>query len=156
VNLVDIDLTKAIRWPHRCAYCNGEATTEAKTHFRVIDGFFLIAIRETTHSFRYPVCSKHRWMARFYGFFTNQAWPTGFVMVLIVPAFLYLLITLGTGLGAGFGDQLAIALYVLFAGLIIYLKMRNPVKVVGAKKAFARIRFAKLEYAQAFRSQNAA
>src|SRR5262245_23883109 len=134
MEIVDVNLERGIRWPSNCAYCNGEASSEAKTHFRVIDGFFLVAIRETTHTIKYPVCFKHNWVAKFYGFVTNQAWPTGFVMVLIFPAFLCLPLVLGTSFGSKYGDTIAVASYVLFAAWVIYLKMHNPVKIIKAKK----------------------
>jgi len=155
MNIVEVNLTNGIRWPSKCAYCNGEASAEAKTHFRVIDGFFLVAIRETTHTVKYPVCSKHRWVARFYGFVTNQAWPTGFVMVLAFPALLFLPLMLGAPFGLKFGDETAIALYATFAAWVIYLKLRNPVKIVTAKKALARVRFSNRQYAEEFSRVNA-
>jgi hypothetical protein len=156
MEIFDVNLETGIRWPSKCAYCSGEASAEAKTHFRVIDGFYLIAIRETTHTVKYPVCAKHKWVAKFYGFVTNQAWPTGFVMVLIFPALLCLPLVLGTAIGSKFGDQIAIASYVLFAAWVMYLKMHNPVKIIKAKKALARVRLANGQYAEEFRHVNAA
>ncbi len=156
MNVVEVHLADGIRWPSRCAYCNGEASAEAETHFRVIDGFFLVAIRETTHTVKYPVCGKHRWVAKFYGFVTNQAWPTGFVMFLAFPALLLLPLVLGDPFGIKFGDRSAIGLYAAFAAWIIYLKLRNPVKIVTAKKTFARVRISNRQYAEEFKRANAA
>lgn len=154
MGIVEVDFEKGIRWPSKCAYCNGEASVEAKTHFRVIDGFFLVAIRETTHTIKFPVCDKHKWVAKFYGFVTNQAWPTGFVMVLIFPALFCLPLVLGTAIGSKFGDQIAVASYVLFVAWVIYLKTHNPVKILRAKKAIARVRLSNEEYAEEFKRAN--
>jgi hypothetical protein len=67
MTITKINLANGLRWPNRCAYCNEAATKSARTHFRVIDGFFLVAIRETTHTVTFPVCKRHRWPAKFYG-----------------------------------------------------------------------------------------
>ncbi len=154
MDVVEINLEKGIKWPPKCAYCNEGASTDAKTHFRVIDGFFLIAIRETTHTVEYPVCDRHKWPAKFYGFVTNQAWPTGFVMVLTFPFLLSIPLLFGTVANGKYDGQILVAAYVLFLVWVIYLKVRNPVKIVKAKKSIARFRFANQDYAAEFGRAN--
>jgi hypothetical protein len=154
MDYVEVNLENGIRWPLKCAHCNGSASAEARTHFRVIDGFFLVAIRETTHTVNYPVCARHKWIAKFYGFMTNQAWPTGFVMVLILPPLLLLL--LGVAIGFKVSDLAVVIAYIVSIAWVYYLKMHNPVKIMKATKALAKVRLSNRQYADAFRRANSA
>ncbi len=151
---VEVNLENGIRWPNKCAICSEQAVSKAKTHFRVIDGYFLVAIRETTHTVEYPVCSKHKWTSKFYGFVTNQAWPTGFVMFLIFPLIFALPLLFASSFLGKLADILFMLSYPSFAVWIIYLKMRNPVKIIKAKKSKAVVRLKNHQYADEFRLLN--
>lgn len=155
MKVIEVNLNSGIKWPHKCAYCNQEATDEAKTHFRVIDGYLFVALRETTHTVNYPVCKRHKFISRFYGFVTNQAWPTGFVMVLTFPFLLSIPLLAGDGYGSKHYDQILAALYVLFIAWVLYLKVKNPVKIIKAKKNVAKVRLSNSDYASEFEVINA-
>ena len=151
---VEIKLNKEIAWPSRCAICNQNASAYAYTNYRNIDGYYLVAIRETTHRVRYPVCSKHKWVARFYSFVTNQAFATGLVMAITFPFLLSVPIVFTDLLDPKFHNAAVIVLYGGFASGILYWKFRNPVKVVKVKKDVAKFRFRNGQYAEEFRRIN--
>jgi len=153
MNITKIDLKKGLRWPHQCAYCNGPATSSAATRFRVIDGFFIVAMQETTHSIDFPVCKRHRWPAKFYGWVSNQAMPTGFCMALLLPLVVTLALAALTPLK--FDDVTFVATCAATPFIVMYLKLRNPVKVLGVKHNVATFRILNAEYAAAFNALNA-
>ena len=131
---IEVRLNKEITWPSSCAICNQAASVYAYTNYRIIDGFYLVAIRETIHRARYPVCNKHKWTARFYSFVTNQAFATGFVMALTFPLLLSIPILFLDVLNPKLVDSAVIAVYGGFTFGIFYWKFRNPVKVIKVKK----------------------
>jgi hypothetical protein len=154
MNKIEIDLSKGINWPQSCAYCNGEPSTLAKTYFRVIDGYFFVAIRETTHTVHYPVCRKHRAAASFYGFMTNQSFPTGFVMVSLLVFLTCLSIEISDLFPRNIETiaEWLVSITIVFG--VFFLKFKNPVKILKAKKNSAQIRIANQEYAENFRISN--
>jgi hypothetical protein len=151
---VEIDLNKDITWPNKCAICNQDASTYAQTNYRNIDGYFFVAIRETTHRIKYPVCSKHKWLARFYGFVTNQAFATGLVMAIVIPFILAMPFAFTDFIDPKYHNAVVIALYGGFVLAIFYWKFRNPVKVVKVKNDVAKIRFRNEQYAGDFKQIN--
>lgn len=48
MKVVEITLNKEIAWPNRCAICGQSASDHAYTNYRNIDGYYLVAVRETT------------------------------------------------------------------------------------------------------------
>jgi hypothetical protein len=158
---VEVSLDKKITWPEKCAYCNQAASDYASTNYRAIDGFYIVAVRETTHSIEYPICGKHKWIARFYGLVTNQTFSHGLVMAVALPFFLWILILVINitypGLDPVFEDIAVYAVLVIFVGFLlamIYWKFWNPVKLVRVKKGMARLRFRNEQYAEDFRKIN--
>jgi len=147
---VEVSLNKEISWPRKCAICNQEATAYAYTNHRIIDGYYLVAIRERTLRIAYPVCNKHKWTARFYDVVTNQSFVTGFVMALAFPFLLSIPVLFMNVLDPKFQGAALIAIYGGFTFGIFYWKFRNPVKIVKAKKDRAKFRFRNEQYAEEF------
>jgi hypothetical protein len=147
---IDIDLSKEIRWPDKCAYCNSAANALATTNYRVIDGFFIVAIRETAHAVKYPVCNKHKWPARLYGFVTNQSFPTGLVMIMAI-LFAYVGIVASLDLGSKTLEEVVFYLgSAFFIIWVLYLKLNNPVKFTKVKKERAQLKVKNDQYAEEF------
>ena len=151
---VDVQLDKTIKWPNNCAICNKTASSYASTNYRNIDGFFLVALRETTRSIKYPVCNRHKWIAKFYGFVTNQAFTTGLVMAITIPFLVAVPIVFTDVLDPKFHDAAVIFLYITFVLGIFYWKFRNPVKIIKIKNDVARIRIRNVQYAEEFKKVN--
>jgi hypothetical protein len=159
---VDLSLDKSINWPQKCAVCNQTALDYATTNCRLIDGFNLFEVQETTHSIRYPVCDEHKWGARFYGFVTNQTFSHGLVMMVALPFFLWILTHFITQILYPSLDRVfeasannaIVAIFFAFPLAMIYWKFSNPVKLVRVKKGIARLRFRNEQYAEDFRRSN--
>lgn len=151
---VDVQLDKTIKWPNNCAICNKTASSYASTNYRNIDGFFLVALRETTRSMKYPVCSRHKWIARFYSFVTNQAFVTGLVMAITVPFLILVPIIFTNILDPKLHNAAAIFVYITFLFGILYWKFRNPIKIIKIKNDTARIRIRNEQYAAEFKKIN--
>jgi hypothetical protein len=148
---VELSLEKEILWPMKCAICNQEAKVYAFTNHRVIDGFYIVAIRESTLRIAYPVCKKHKWTARFYDVVTNQSFATGFVMAIAFPFLLCIPILVLDPKSQG---TVVKAIFVGFTFGIFYWKFRNPVKIVRVKKGLAKFRFGNERYAEEFEKAN--
>jgi hypothetical protein len=151
---VELEFDREIKWPTKCAICNEDCGAHAQTNYRVIDKYLLIALGESILRIKYPVCKKHKLIAKFYGFVTNQSFAVGFVMALSFPFLFSIIVTSGGSLDPRYNDFVYIGSFVFFALWVIYLKFMNPVKITKARKNNIRLRFKNIEYANDFEQAN--
>ena len=152
-----------IKWPRRCAYCNANAELFATARRVEGTGYYLVAYTERFFSLKFPICKKHRLMAKLNNMFSWLGVGRTVIALIFVPVLLAIIPmiiinnTIDTtnmkGPG-GIGDKVIIFSYIVFWLFSTYIFFSKPVKLKRVTKENIEIQFKNSEFATEFENIN--
>ena len=82
---VSVAISRVLKWPDKCAYCNGAAHSFAESKHSTISGINPFFYTRKFLTIRFPVCERHRVLGRFHSFLSHQSLVDLFVGFIFIP-----------------------------------------------------------------------
>jgi len=150
---VEVQLSKELKWPDKCAYCYEPAHSFAEAKHSTISGINPFFYTRKFLTLRFPVCQRHRLLGRFHGFLSHQSFVDLFIGFIFIP-FLLALPALALPLSGTQTNVLVAMLYAAYPLAVIFLKARMPIKVVKYDDHKMVVGISNVPFAHAFKSIN--
>ena len=150
---LEVPLSKELKWPDKCAYCNEPAHSFAAAKHSTISGINSFFYTRKLLTIRFPVCQRHRLLGRFHGFLSHQSFVDLFVGFIFIPIVLALP-ALALPLSGRQTNVLVFLLYAAYPVAVILLKARMPIRVIKYDEHTMVVGISNVAFAHAFRNIN--